>query len=296
MDRSQHSYTYKANHAGNYTIKFMVDEVYKEIPLVIAASDVNIEADTDSLALYLSSQGRSNNDESRNVWTYEDISATFTDFGWVLDGWLSDDDGITVLRTLGDARVTIPYKPFLQDFLNTGKVIEFEFSTHNVIDYNAPIISCFANNIGVKITSQSILFKGSQTELTQYFKENEHIRVSIVVERQTKNRLIEFYINGIMSAAVQYPSGENFRQGTDQVAVGITIGSNLCGVDLYNIRIYDKDMESDEIINNWVADTQVGDLMIDRFNRNNIFEAKKITIGSLPSNMPYWIINAPELP
>ena len=207
-----------------------------------------------------------------------------------------DDDGVNVLRTIGDARVTIPYKPFATNFVGSGKTIEIEFSTHNVIDYNATIISCFANDIGFKITPQTITFKGTQTEIMTPFKDNEHIRATIVVHKQNANRLVLLYINGIMSGAIQYPSGESFRQGDDNVAVGISIGSNLCAVDIYTIRIYDKDLSREEVINNWIADTQLGDVMLDRYNRNNIFDNGVINPNTLPSNLPYFIINGTDKP
>ena len=242
----------------------------------------------------MTAQGHSNNSEDRDVWEYGDIVAQFTNFGYRLDGWMNDSEGTTVLRTMGDARVYIPYKPFARNFYNTGKTFEIEFSTHDVVDYSAPIISCMHDGIGFEITPQTVTFKSAQTELMYPFKDNEHIRVTIVVHKQVNNRLVLFYVNGVMSSALQYPNGENFGQGTG--AVGISIGSNLCGVDIYNIRIYDNDLNREQVINNWIADTSNGNLMLDRFNRNNIFDNGTINPNTLPSNLPYWIINAPELP
>lgn len=297
VNRSQQSFTYKANRAGEIEIKITSGVAQpKIIILTITESEVHIEAETEALALYLTSQERSNNEETRNVWDYEDIQAQMTNFGWKLDGWLHDDDGINVLRLVGDARVYIPYKPFSTNFINTGKTFEIEFSTNNVIDYSVPIISCYANNIGFLITPQTVTFKSAQTELMTPFKENEHIRISITVSKQNTDRLILFYVNGIMSSAIQYPSIDTFKQGDGNAAVGISIGSNLCGVDIYNIRIYDNDLSREQVVNNWIADTQLGDLMLDRYNRNNIFDNGVINSNTLPSNLPYWILNATELP
>jgi len=177
-----------------------------------------------------------------------------TGFGWkYINGWINDDDGVPALRTVGDARVYIPFKPFAENFTKNGKTIEIDFATHSVVDYNATIISCMYDNKGFEITPQTITFKSSQTELMTPFKDNEHIRVSVVVHSQKNNQLILFYINGIMSSAVRYPDSDTFSQGDH--AVGISIGSNVCGVDLYTLRVYDHDLTRQEIINNWIADT-----------------------------------------
>ena len=154
-----------------------------------------MEAETEDLALYLNAQGRSNNEETRSVWQYQNISAQLTDFSWRLDGWQTDSDGINVLRLVDDARVTIPYNMFETDFKATGKTIEIEFATRAVSDYTALLLSCFADDIGLKITPQNVVFKGAQNEISTLFKDNEHIRLSIVVENGQRNYSYTCYQN-----------------------------------------------------------------------------------------------------
>lgn len=295
VNRSQQNFTYKANNVGSVEIRIVSGGTEKVIPLEVEESEINIQAETEGLELYLNSNGRNNNETAKDVWEYEDISAEMTNFGWKsLDGWINDSDGVTTLRTIGDARVYIPFKPFAKNFVDTGKTIEIEFATHNVINYNVPIITCMHDNVGFEITPQTVTFKSTQVELMTPFKDNEHIRVTIVVHSQNNNRLILFYVNGIMSSAVQYPADDSFSQGDG--AVGISIGSNQCGVDIYNIRVYNQDFNREQVINNWIADTQLGDLLLDRYDRNNIFDNGVINPNTLPSNLPYWIINGTELP
>ena len=295
VNRSQQNFTYKANTVGSVEIRIVSGGTEKVIPLEVEESEINIQAETEGLELYLNSNGRNNNETDKDVWEYEDISAEMTNFGWKsLDGWINDSDGVTTLRTIGDARVYIPFKPFAKNVVDTGKTIEIEFATHNVINYNVPIITCMHDNVGFEITPQTVTFKSTQVELMTPFKDNEHIRVTIVVHSQNNNRLILFYVNGIMSSAVQYPADDSFSQGNG--AVGISIGSNQCGVDIYNIRVYNQDFNREQVINNWIADTQLGDLLLDRYDRNNIFDNGVINPNTLPGNLPYWIINGTELP
>ena len=66
---------------------------------------------------------------------------------------------------------------------------------------------------------------------------------------------------------------------------------------MYCIRIYNNDLTKEQILNNWIADTQVGATLLDRYTRNNVYDAYgNIVISQLPNNLPYLIIACAELP
>lgn len=294
VDRSEQSFTFRANDAGQLTFRIVCDTQTKTFNITVEESQIDVEPETEDLALYLTAQGRSNNEETRDVWAYNSIESVFSGFTWRLDGWQHDEDSITVLRLNDQARVTIPYKIFGSDFKSTGKTIEIEFATRDVVDYSTTILSCFADGIGLKVTPQSVTFAGAQTSTNTLYKDNEHVRLSIVVEKQTDHRLILIYINGIMSRAVQYASGERFSQLTP---VNITLGSSDCTLDIYNIRVYDNNLTRRQILTNWIADTQIGSLMLDRYDHNNVYDSNdNIPIANLPKDLPYMILEAQELP
>ena len=83
------------------------------------------------------------------------------------------------------------------------------------------------------------------------------MRVGFVVEKRSGFRRIYCYINGVMSGVVQYPADDDFSQ---VIPADITIGSNQCTMDLYCIRVYDNDLTSKQMEDNWIADTQDGGL------------------------------------
>jgi len=102
--------------------------------------------------------------------------------------------------------------------------------------------------------------------------------------------LLYVFINGIPSGVVQYADNDDFSQINP---VNISIGSNDCTIDIYCIRIYDNDLTDHQILNNWIADTQIGTIKRDRYTRNNIFDQYgNIVISKLPTNLPYFILNA----
>lgn len=169
----------------------------------------------------------------------------------------------------GDARVAIPYHIFATDFRATGKSIEFEFETRDVIDYDAVVIDCLVGGIGLRITAQEALFKSEQTTVSTRFKEEERVRVSFVIEKKTDHRLIYIYINGILSGVAQYPAEDNFQQ---VVPCDIVIGSNACSVDLFNIRIYDNNLTEYQMLDNYIGDIDDYDRKVEVYERNQVYD------------------------
>lgn len=293
VDRTKQVWSYRCDTQGNFTLSISSRTTTKNFNLVVSASSADIQPVTNDLDLYLTSKGRSNNEFDPAEWVYEDISVEFTNFNFVSDGWLSDDDGNTVLRITGDARLTIPYKIFGENFTSTGKTIEFEFATRAVRDYDTEIISCMQNNRGMAVTPQRVILKSEQSEISAQYKENEHVRVSFVIEKEEKHRFIYCFINGIISRIIQYPEKDNFWQ---QSPVDITIGSNSAVIDIYNIRVYHNDLTRQQMLKNWIADTQNVDLMLERYERNDVYDASRIVVAKLPKDLPYMILEGPELP
>lgn len=296
VDRTERTWSYRCDEMGELTLTIATGTISKTLELTVTESDVDVQAETANLSLYLTSQGRSNDEAHPDAWEDADnhVSCTLSDFNFTSDGWVVDSDGFTALRVANDARVTIPYQPFATDFRPTGKTLEFEFATHDVYDYDATVITCWSGDRGFKLTAQRALLASEQSSISTQYKEDEHVRVSFVAEKRNENRLLMLYINGIMSGVVQYPANDNFQQ---QVPVNITIGSSDCAIDLYNIRVYDNDLTRHQILDNWIADTQDVTLMLERYYHNDVYdEYGKVTIENLPPDLPYLVISAPQLP
>lgn len=294
VGRTQQVFTYRADDVGDVEVGIVSGSVSKTLRFTVEESDIQVEAETEQLRLYLSSLGRSNNEEEPGTWAYGDTEAVFTEFNYTSDGWQNDADGITVLRVSGDARVRIPYQPFASDCRVTGWTIEVEFATRDIMDYDSPILSCLSGGRGFSFTAQKAVLRSEQSEIYTQYKEDEHVRVAFVVEKRAENRLAYCYINGIMSGAIQYPVDDDFAQAEPQ---DITIGSNDCTTDIYCIRVYDNSLTRHQILNNWIADTQTVDDMLSRYRRNGIYdEYGNIVAAQLPTDLPYLILECRELP
>lgn len=294
VDRTQQLWTYRADDVGALTLTIACGSAKRTLTMTVTASEVSVEAEKDALSLYLSSYGRSNQEENPGAWSFGDIAATFSGFNFTSDGWQLDEDKISVLRVSGDARLTIPVQPFAKDFRTTGKTIELEFATRDVRDYDAPVLTCMSGGRGILVTPQKATLASEQTQIFTQYKENEHLRLAFAVEKRAENRLIYCYINGILSGVVQYPADDDFSQ---TVPVDISVGSNDAVIDLYCIRVYENDLTRHQVLTNWIADTQVVETMLERYSRNRVFDDySQIVIAQLPNDLPYLVLEGVELP
>ena len=294
VDRTEQKWSHRGDEVGDLELQIICGDTVKTFVVPITESSIDVSAVTNNLALHLTAYGRSNHEAEPQVWEYGDYAASLSNFNFTSDGWQLDEDGNTVLRVSGAARVYIPMQIFAEDFRTTGKTIELEFATRDVVNYDTVLLTCWSGGRGLEITAQRAMLKSEQSEIGTPYKEEEHIRLTFVIEKRANNRLVLAYINGIMSGAVQYPENDDFSQAEP---VGISIGSSECTTDLYCIRVYDNDLTRYQVLNNWIADTQVGTLKKERYERNNIYDDYgRITIETLKKDLPYLVLKAPVLP
>ena len=294
VDRTYQIWSYRPMEVGDTRLSIVCGATTKVLKINVKESALPVEAETEFQSLYLSSYGRSNNENDPSVWKYGDVEAELTGFNFVSDGWVTDEDGVTALRVAGNARVNIPYQIFKTDGRTSGKTVEIEFATRNVLNYDAVIFSCLSDGRGIEVTTQKAYLASEQSTIGTQYKEEEHVRLSFVVEKRTDNKLLLCYINGILSGSVLYPDDDDFSQLNP---VGITIGSNECTTDVYCIRVYDNNLTRYQLLDNWIADTQTSYLRNARFKRNDIYDAYgQTTIATMKEDTPYLVIECPVLP
>ena len=253
VDRNKQYWNVREYPVGNVTFTIKCGDVEKSHTITVTEADFDIEAVTNDLELYLSSKGRSKNEELPFVWSYKDINTTFTNVNWDSTGWVNDDNGDSVLRLNGGATAEISFKPFKEDFKTYGKTIELEFAVRDVNNREAKVIECMYDGIGIELTCDTARLKSEQSEISCNYFENDKVRVSFVVESKSEYRLLQVYLNGVLSGAKQYPANDNFQQ---DVPMNIKIGSPYCGVDVYTIRVYSNALTFNEIIDNYIYDIQ----------------------------------------
>ena len=270
VGRTLQTWNYRVNHREDLTLAIRCGTIIRQWQVAVEGSVIDVEAETANLELHLASAGRSNSEINRDSWTYGNVACTFSGFNWQTNGWIPDANNNVVLRLSGDARVHIPLKVFATDIRSHGKTIELEFATSDVTDYEAIVANCFDNGKGFQITAQNALFAGTQTKVEAQFKEEERLRISFVVEELAQNRLLFTYINGIASGVRQYQADDSFTQNNP---VGITLGSNFCTLDIYNMRVYDNNLNQYQILDNYIADMDDTGKKIELYEKNQVYDS-----------------------
>lgn len=295
VGRTAQTWTVDDYPVGNVTFRLSVSGVHVDKIVEVADSGVAIERITDSLVFDFDANGRSNQEETPGVWTNGAVSATFTDVTFSgSDGWLTDAEGASMLRLLPGSEVTIPFSMFATDHRTNGATVEVEMSTNNVRDYDSVVMSCLSGGRGFKIASQYAQLNSEQTEISMQFREERRVRVSFVVGPKNLMRMIYVFVDGIMCGALQYPDNDDFSQSP---AVGITIGAESSGIDIYRIAMYNKGLTRQEVLTNYIADRATLKQRIDAHKRNDVLDVSDdIVIPKLPATLPYMIISSVELP
>jgi hypothetical protein len=284
VDRTQQRWSYRIEVYGALKLEIIAGATSKVFNLSVEKSTIDSEAETEGLELWLTSNGKSNSEANPAVWKYNAIESVLTGFNWKTNGWVLDNDSVTVLRISAGAKVEVPFKPFQNDFKPTGKTFEFEFSVNSVEDFTVPVISCWSGNRGFTITAQQITFASELSSVSAKYKDEEIIRLSIVIQNRYDKRLIFTYINGIASGAQQYALTDDFSQPSP---AGITLGHEKCIVDVYNIRSYATELNAYQILNNYIADTALVSKKLDLYNRNQVYDSSgEIVYNRLLAQLP----------
>lgn len=261
---------------GNYlpyiTIKIKVG--YLSITKRIDVENIGvIIKDVDECKVHYNMKGKTNDDEDAKNLTsiYNgDITSKFVrSNNFNLDTLNGFIDGYSMTIRPGKTLTLQNYLPFAVDCgangNKQGKTIEFEFKSGICADENDVIIDCWSNGVGFKVYVNRIIFGCNTGIVTTYFPEQERIKVSFVIDGTTVhtrndlggNNIIEndanlayLYVNGVIVRIFDYKSG-SWQQGDIK---NIVVGSPTALVQLYSLRIYDKALTYNQILNNYIYD------------------------------------------
>lgn len=236
------------------------------------------------------------------------IRGTFDGFNWVSNGYVDgesltlsggathtielpmfstsyvDHDGQTIsLESASGATVT-----------TNGRTFEVEFMVSNVTDINAHIIECMsADHAGFIVTPQNCwllasngtnialdatgFIENEESVAAAYIKDGVRIRLSFVIEAlktvqyttddgtQMSGQCADIYINGQFANSFVYP--DNARYTSDSY---ITMGSDTCIMNLYDVRIYNRGLTAAEIMQNYCASPLSVQNRLTRFEDNDV--------------------------
>lgn len=246
-------------------------------------SDIEATLSPDAVCTF-DAFGRSNSENNAATWKSGDKYMEFENVLWNVNdngagsGWYNDrlllSNGADMTLTAKDG-----YHPFNESdkpvgysIREVGMTIEIEYSTANVTDTGAELITCLGqlpngNRYGLVVTAEEAKFltgvvseavDGGETityedSVGTKFEPGTNIKITYVfypdISTNEQRGLIGFFVNGEESAASRWLNKVNFDI-TEQLRF------NSIGADLYikSIRIYDKALSDDEVLNNYIVD------------------------------------------
>lgn len=288
--------------------------------ITVLDAGVTLEPATEC-KIYLSAAGRTNADSDAETWHSEYEGQTTCTVQRSANFKLTGENGFNNDRFLiksGKYITLAGYYPFGQDFgvnanaiaNRTGKTFEFEFKTVNCTNSDAKIIECLNGGVGFVIYANRVELHSAAGVIETRYSDEEKIRIGFCVDGTTThcvNKLIDgtvesdcniayIYVNGVIVRMQDYATAA-WRQATPQ---NIVIGSPDCDIELYTVRIYDKSLNYQQMLNNFAFDTPELEEKIAIAKRNNVLDSTNAVdfakvLAALP-NTPYKIWEIPRMP
>lgn len=288
--------------------------------ITVLDAGVTLEPATEC-KIYLSAVGRTNADSDAETWHSEYEGQTTCTVQRSANFKLTGENGFNNDRFLiksGKYITLAGYYPFGQDFgvnanaiaNRTGKTFEFEFKTVNCTNSDAKIIECLNGGVGFVIYANRVELHSAAGVIETRYSDEEKIRIGFCVDGTTThcvNKLIDgtvesdcniayIYVNGVIVRMQDYATAA-WRQATPQ---NIVIGSPDCDIELYTVRIYEKSLNYQQMLNNFAFDTPELEEKIAIAKRNNVLDSTNAVdfakvLAALP-NTPYKIWEIPRMP
>lgn len=259
-----------------------------------------------------------------------DIEATFENFNWVSNGYLdntaltiSGEAKHTIKLPMFSTSYTDKKKQNIKldvaegaTITTNGRTFEIEFSVSNVTDIQAKIIKCMSSDhAGFIVTPQNcylLASNGENVDLDEtgfiqnerdvaaaYIKDNSRIRLAFVIEPkgsvkymvdglEMTGQCVNLYINGEFANSFPYADNARFAQSEY-----ITIGDDSCITNVYDIKIYNRGLTSDEILQNYKASPISAQDRIARFVDNDVLTDDVVDYDKAIRKYPCLLITGP---
>lgn len=200
-----------------------------------------------------------------NTVTGEIVPSTWLNFGMNTDGWVEDNDidKQRCLRVPAGRALAINYEAF-KDYLGSNNraslTIELDYATRNATSTDIPVLQMCSYDgndpLGFEVKPWEACFmtagKKVRRDQDVMFQEGvrTHMAVNIIygINGSTKN-YVRIFVNGVINREFEWEESDAFVQYVDGVKTsqGIRIGSTLCDIDVYGIRIYNRSLSATDI-------------------------------------------------
>lgn len=149
---------------------------------------------------------------------------------------------------------------------------------------------------GLNMTASNALLKSNTISMDAQYSDEEYIEFEMEILKRNNRPYAKFWIDGVPCNYAEYGFNDSSFKIDD--IRQITVGSLDCDVLIYQIKLYEKDLTTDEHMNNFYADAPTGPEMVARFNRNNIIPEGELEIDPLrvAAENPECLVHIYEIP
>nr|WP_270248882.1 DUF6273 domain-containing protein [Coprococcus catus] len=279
LDNNTQTWQYKSTDAGKHVLTITCGKTIKTINVTVEKLDIDIEPVTAGLAFDFNPVGKSNNDTDR-LWTdanNSSIKMTVSEnFDWVNGGYQLDENGDQYFGIKAGTTAVISYDLFADDARRNGKEFKFIFKTTNVSRSDAIFLNCESGTttpIGLQMNVHEAYIKSSAKSLYIPYSEEDIIEWEFNINKDSDIPIVMSYEDGTPCRPMSYTNDYSFTQ---ESPVPITIGSPDCDVMIYRMKAYNTSLTSSAILSNFIADARTATEMIDRYNRNQIYDENNL--------------------
>ena len=270
VGRTAQIWSYKSTAIGKQSLTISCRRITKILTATIEKLDINVSPVTTNLAFDFNPSGK-NNGETDWLKINDNLTIEVSDnFDTTNGGYQVDEDGDTYFCVKAGTAATIPYQLFADDAKKTGKNFKFIYKCTNVKNYEAQVLSCFADNLGYTVKAQEATLKSEQNEISVPYCEDYYMELEFNILPDSEYTEMVMWVDGIPTRVKLYATSDSFTQTNP---VGITIGSDDCDVIVYRIKAYTMNLTDDEILDNFIADAKNANEIINRYNRNDILDS-----------------------
>lgn len=272
---------------GNELVNFLRESQGSRF-VVFTVDNKNDYSPVAGAHFYLDPKVRNNTEENFksiiNKQTQEVVPSVWDGFDGLSDAWVTDDDGVKVLRIPAGRTLTIGYEPFegFKTNPSASMSLEMEFAVRNITAEDDPVINISQTiqstleklGLIVKPLSGAIWAQEKQNEDDQDFGYEEGKRVHLVLTltpaliakgsdeftwqtpngTPTNRATAKIYVNGKPQRAVQYSVETNGVWIQGEGHGGIRLGNPDCDLDIYTIRCYrGTTLSAQNVLQNYTA-------------------------------------------
>lgn len=270
-------------------VDLLTDAIGDSIKLITVDNSVNY-APTSGADFFMNPKARSNAEENparilNAAQGNAQVAATFSGLGFVNDGWMKDANGQQCLRILAGQSLDITGYEVFQSYITAGQrynnqqasvTIELDMAVRNVVNEDDPLIRMCsyltADNLPLGLEMKPLegvfMTRSQRTAGQQDFSWQEGKRTHIAINcyynlgaaaaNETQVSYVRVFINGKIEREFLFDHSrpnefwQNDSQGNPS-SLGIRIGQDGADIDIYSIRVYQKALSSDEVMQDYVS-------------------------------------------